>query len=173
MRSGAGKEAICQFETDCDGAATARRITGVDGQATDNCVASNSTIRYDANGFRDTEKDGRDFYTDYDFNAYGQETRRSEAMIMFEGSLIETDDTCVTETDWTASGRVEETRKDGITTDVLARNPAVQKPLDDLEQARRFASPAHSDAARGRRAAVDRERGGRQGEPLAHDRGLC
>lgn len=40
---------------------------------------------------------------------------------------------------------VEPVVKKGQVQDVLTRDPAVQKPLDDLEQIRRFAPPAHPD----------------------------
>lgn len=119
-----GQESVYHFQTVGSGDAMIRRLMGVTGEATSNCIGSDTTRTYDANGFKDLEKDGRDYYTDYDHNSNGYETRRLEALVMDQGSLVETPESRLTETDWinqitsnyTTISVIDEIRVEGKTT---------------------------------------------------------
>lgn len=92
------------------------QLKSVNGEATLNCSASNTSYTYDANGFKDRVKDGRGFVVDYDFNNVGQEFRRTEALTESGGALIPSEETRAIETDWYPSGQVDEIREPGKTT---------------------------------------------------------
>jgi len=130
VRNSAGRDSVYHYQMVGSGASAINLLIGIDGESTDNCVASNSTIAYDANYFIDYIKDGRDFYTDYTYDAQGFERAREEAMIMSGPTLIPTDDSCVTETDWTTSGQVEEVRREGITTTYTYENNRIKTRTD-------------------------------------------
>ncbi|CBL43863.1 Rhs family protein [gamma proteobacterium HdN1] len=108
VRNALGKDTIYRYTKTGSGASTSKRLTAVDGQASSNCAASNSTYSYDANGFRDKITDGRGFVTDLDHNALGQEIRRTEALGQQEQRT--------TETDWYPGGTIKEIRAPGKTT---------------------------------------------------------
>lgn len=98
------------------------RLTAVNGESTSNCVASNTSVTYDSNGFKDHVKDGRGYVVDYDFNSSGQEVRRTEALIESGGTLVPTEATRTIETDWFSSGLVDEIREPGKTTNFTYTN---------------------------------------------------
>ncbi|CBL47140.1 hypothetical protein HDN1F_35570 [gamma proteobacterium HdN1] len=108
VRNALGKDTIYRYTKTGSGASTSKRLIAVDGQASANCAASNSTYSYDANGFRDKITDGRGFVTDFDHNTKGQEIRRTEALGQQEQRT--------TETDWYPSGTLKEIRTPGKTT---------------------------------------------------------
>jgi len=116
VSNAAGKESVYHFENVGSGAAIQRHLVGIDGEASQNCAASNSTLSYDANGFQDLVKDAEGFYTDYDYDAQGRQIQRTEALKMFGDNLNSTPDTRVIETDWTTQGRVAEIRTGNLTT---------------------------------------------------------
>lgn len=93
-----------------------RRLKEVKGEATLNCLASNTSVVYDSNGFKDRKKDGRGYVTDFTFNASGQERSRTEALQDISGTLTPTEATRTIETDWYPSGLVQEVREPGKTT---------------------------------------------------------
>lgn len=92
------------------------RLAEVKGEATLNCIASNTTVSYDANGFKDKEKDGRGYITDYTYNTSGQEESRTEALQDVGGTPTPTEATRAIETDWYSSGLIQEIREPGKTT---------------------------------------------------------
>ncbi|CBL45515.1 probable Rhs family protein [gamma proteobacterium HdN1] len=125
-----GKETKYTFTQVGSGATAARRIISVKGEATLSCIASNSTVTCDANGFKDQVTDGRGFVTDYDHNAKGQEIRRTEALQKSGNSLAATESTQTIETDWYPSGLVKEIREPGKTTKfVYIYNKGTDGPL--------------------------------------------
>ncbi|MEP0068937.1 RHS repeat-associated core domain-containing protein [Pyruvatibacter sp.] len=70
------KQAIYQFETDVRGH---RRLTGIDGQASANCVASTRSISYDTNNFIDERIDEEGRATAYVRDTRGLPTSITEA----------------------------------------------------------------------------------------------
>lgn len=95
---------------------TTRRLTQVNGEATLSCLASNTSVSYDSNGFKDKSIDGRGYVTDFTYNTSGQQTSRTEALQNVGGTLTPTEATRTIETDWYPSGLVKEIREPGKTT---------------------------------------------------------
>ncbi|OZG75213.1 hypothetical protein BTA51_02175 [Hahella sp. CCB-MM4] len=65
--------------------------TFVEGSASTNCLAANSSYTYDSNGYKDLVTDWKGNVTDYDHNDRGLETRRIEAKGTPEERIIETE----------------------------------------------------------------------------------
>jgi RHS repeat-associated protein len=72
-----GKQTVYQFALTTTGE---RRITNVNGIASSNCVASNTTYMFDLNGFRNQSTDGEGRVTTYSRNGRGLSLQTSEAV---------------------------------------------------------------------------------------------
>lgn len=70
-----GKQATYTFQT----VAGAKRITALAGAVSANCLASNSTFTYNAQGLIATRTDNKGYITTYRYDSRGLETSRTEA----------------------------------------------------------------------------------------------
>lgn len=129
IRNVFGKDSIYHFQnvsSILDKSNIRRQLIGIDGVATSHCDASNASNTYDANGFKDIVTNNRSFATDFNFDTQGRELRREEGLQNDGGTLASTPESRVTESDWYASGLLEEVRAEGITTHLTYENSRVK-----------------------------------------------
>ncbi len=86
VRNPLGKETTYRFEI-INGV---YQVTSVEGHASANCLAANTSYTYDENGFRDLVTDWEGNVTDYDHDDQGREIRRIEAKGTADERVIET-----------------------------------------------------------------------------------
>ena len=68
-----------------------KKIIGVEGHSSPNCVARNRAITYDANGYKDVVTDWEGNITDYDHDSEGRELSRIEGYGTPEAETITTE----------------------------------------------------------------------------------
>jgi YD repeat-containing protein len=135
IRNALSKETVYRYLNVGSGAGLRRQLVAVDGEASANCEASNSSFTYDSNGFRDTMTNERGFITDYLHDEVGRELSRNEGLLDVNGSLVATPEARLVETDWNANGKRIEKREANIRTTITYTSP----------ESRRIATLTESD----------------------------
>ncbi|MBL4864895.1 MAG: RHS repeat protein, partial [Pseudomonadales bacterium] len=115
-----GRQTIYHFDIlgDRESESGVKRVSSVEGVATSNCLASDTSYTYDSfTGFKNKETDSEGNITTFVMNSLGMETSRTEAQIDVGGAVVATADTRTIETDWDAYWRLpSEIREPGKTT---------------------------------------------------------
>jgi len=82
-----GKDTTYHFET----LHGVKKVTTVEGHATESCAGANQNYSYDANGYIESKTDWKGNVTTYVHNTRGLETSRTEAFGTSEARIITTD----------------------------------------------------------------------------------